>query len=87
VVSKLLSSLLNVDFLNTYVFCFPFFFCILGLASSDNYLSLDQSTKKGRKNKKKKKGRKGRLKNLCFFEQVLKALFYYSKLMHTIIKS
>jgi len=32
---------------------------IPGLASSDNYLSLDQSTKKGRKNKKKKKGRKG----------------------------
>lgn len=53
---------------------FLFFFCILGLASSDNYLSLDQSTKKGRKNKKKKKkkGRKGSLKNLCFFEQVLR---------------
>ena len=70
-VSKL-SSLLNVDFLNTCVICFPFFFffppsCILGLASSDNYLSLDRSTKKGRKNKKKKKGKKGSLKNLCFF--------------------
>lgn len=64
-----------MDFLNTCIYCFPFFPpCILGLASSDNYLSLDQSTKKGRKNKKKKKGRKGSLKNLCFFEQVLKDL-------------
>lgn len=71
-VSKLLSSVLNVAFLNTCVFSFPFFFfsCILGLASSDNYLSLDQSTKKGRKNKKKKKGRKGSLKNLCFLTSV-----------------
>lgn len=32
---------------------------IPGLASSDNYLSLDQSTKTRHKNKKKKKGRKG----------------------------
>jgi hypothetical protein len=38
--------------------------CILGLASSDNYLSLDQSTEKRHKKKKRRKGKKGKLKNL-----------------------